>query len=343
MTIETLAEYGWTPFFASQIDPSDPLIPVRVLAVHRNRLHVAAPGLEADTAPFAGSDTSATVGDWLLVEPQTLRPRALLERQSLFSRRAPGTSRAMQPIAANIDTLFIVSSCNQDFSVARLERYLALAREAGVMPVVLLTKADLTDSPGDFVHEAARLMPGLLVEALDARGPAATALLAPWCGRSQTVAVVGSSGVGKSTLVNTLTGGHAVTQAIRDHDETGKHTTTGRMLHRLPAGGWLIDTPGMRELQLADAATGLDDVFAELVDLAAGCRFADCTHTQEPGCAVRQAVDTGAIDADRLRRWKKLAAEDRFNSASLAERRAADRAFGKMAKRVMREKQARRE
>ena len=158
-------------------------------------------------------------------------------------------------IAANVDTLFIVASCNQDFSVARLERYLVLAREVGVNPVVVLTKTDLTDTPDAFAAAARAIEPGLRVETVNGRDPASVACLATWCGRGETVALLGSSGVGKSTLVNTLRGSDGIaTQAIRAADGTGRHTTTVREMHRLDSGGWLLDTPGMRELQLSDAA-----------------------------------------------------------------------------------------
>jgi ribosome biogenesis GTPase len=236
--------------------------------------------------------------------------------------------------------LFIVSSCNQDFNPARLERYLALAREADVTPIIVLTKADLTDMPEDFVRTAAKLLPGLLVEVLDARDPDSVSSLVPWCARGQTVALVGSSGVGKSTLIGTLTGiDRIATQTIRDDDDKGRHTTSARSLYQLPAGGWLLDTPGMRELQLADVKTGIEDVFADIIALARQCRFADCLHEAEADCAVLAAIDAGTLEAQRLQRWRKLAAEEARNTESLAERRARDRAFGKMIKGVMRDKQ----
>jgi ribosome biogenesis GTPase len=344
-----LADLGWNAFLQSQLDADERhrAMPVRVMAVHRGGLDVAGPGMATRIPPFArdpaDDESAATVGDWLLLDRATRRPQRRLDRRSLFKRRAAGSTSRVQLIAANVDTLFVVSSCNRDFNLGRLERYLALARAADVAPVVVLTKADLADAPGVFARRAARLMPGLLVETVDARDRNSIACLEAWCGHGQTVALLGSSGVGKSTLVNTLAGAAIATGEARADDDRGRHTTTGRALHRLPAGGWLLDTPGMRELQLADVEDGLEELFADVVALARNCRFADCRHESEPGCAVRAAIEAGELDAARLRRQRKLAAEDARNRESLAERLARDKAFGRMAKGAMRDKRRRQE
>lgn len=343
----SLAELGWTPYFASQFTPSasPDERAVRVMAVHRG--HVTIAGEDIDTTipshlPGAtGEEDRPAVGDWLVIDRTSLRPTRLLNRASLFKRRAAGTGRDLQLIAANVDTLFVVTSCNRDFNLARLERYLVLAREAGVMPVVVLTKADLADDVADYANAARRLLSGLVVETLDARDPDAAAALAAWCGKGQTVALLGSSGVGKSTLVNSLSGVGALTGAVRKGDTKGRHTTTGRSLHRLEQGGWLLDTPGMRELQLADVQEGLDEVFSDIAALANECRFSDCAHDSEPGCAIKEALANGHLEPERLARWLKLAAEDAHNRASLAERRSRERAFSKMARSVIRGKNTR--
>jgi ribosome biogenesis GTPase len=343
--ILSLADLGWTPFFRSQISREDQsrFLPVRVMAVHRGQLAVAGDGFEtvipAHVPHVRTEEDRPTVGDWLLIDRATHRPDRVLRRTNLFKRRAPGTDRKLQLIAANVDVLFIVSSCNQDFNLARLERYLVLAREVGVMPIVVLTKADLAEDPEAYIRAARALQPGLLVEAVDARDPESVARIAAWCGPGQSVALLGSSGVGKSTLINTLTGIQAIaTQTVRVDDDKGRHTTSARALHRLAQGGWLVDTPGMRELQLTDVATGIEEVFDDIVFLARQCRFTDCRHETEPGCAVKAAIADGRLDLARFERWRKLAAEDAYNTESLAERRARDRAFGKMVRSLSRQK-----
>lgn len=340
MTEEVLASLGWRQHFAVQLDVNDSkYLPVRVLAAHRGRVDVIGAAFEGSVALTRRSAAMhVTVGDWVLVEQSGPAIVRRLEPFGLFQRRAAGTAGEIQNIAANVDTLFIVTSANRDFNVARLERYLAIAQEAGAFPVVVITKADIVDSASGFVADAATLSAGLLVEAMDARDPEQAGVLRRWCEAGQTVALVGSSGVGKSTLINTLAGEHLATRVTRASDQRGRHTTTTRSMHRLPDGGWLLDTPGMRELQLVDVADALDDVFAEITTLARRCRFADCLHTAEPGCAVLAAAESGELDPDRLRRYRKLVSEDRRNTETLAERRARDRSTGRLYKSILTEK-----
>jgi ribosome biogenesis GTPase len=316
-THEALTGLGWRTYFSEQVtgEEAQQCLPVRVMAVHRGKIAVAGAGAQHFVSPYiagAGpSDDHPTVGDWLLIDRDSLEPVRVLGRMNLFKRRAPGDPRREQMIAANVDTLFIVASCNQDFSVARLERYLVLARDVGVNPVVVLTKTDLADTPETFVAAARAIEPGLRVETVNGRDPASAARLASWCGKGETVALLGSSGVGKSTLINTLRGSDSIaTQAIRAGDGTGRHTTTVREMHRFDQGGWLLDTPGMRELQLSDAAAGISEVFDDLILAAQDCRFSDCAHGAEPGCAVRAAIADGTLTSDRFDRWRKLAVED---------------------------------
>jgi ribosome biogenesis GTPase len=267
------------------------------------------------------------VGDWLLVDRNSRTIARILARTSLFKRPAPGDERRVQLIAANVDTLFIVTACKQDFNIARLERYLVLAREVGVRPVVVLTKVDLSPAPELLVDAARALQSGLQVELVDGRDPASVARLADYCGVGQTVALVGSSGVGKSTLVKTLTGSSSIaTQAVREDDGKGRHTTTVREMYRLAngadEGGWLVDTPGMRELQMSEVSTGVIEVFDDVTNVALDCRFSNCTHIAEPGCAINAALASGELDPARVARWRKLAHEDAANSGAAAARRS---------------------
>ena len=333
----SLKDYGWSAHFQAQLsgDEVSNAMPVRVLAVHRDALEVSGPAFAGRVPPIDADDDEAvaTVGDWILLDEATRRPQRVLGRRSLFKRKGAGTGRRVQLIAANVDTLFLVTSANQDFNPARLERYLALAAEAEVTPVVVITKADLVEDVADYLASARRLMPGLVVEAFDARSERGVACLAPWVAPGQTLALVGSSGVGKSTIVNSLAGTELqTTRGIREDDARGRHTTTGRSLHRLASGAWLMDTPGMRELQIVDVGDGLAEVFADISELAAQCRFSDCTHGKEPGCAVQAAITAGAIDAERLKRYQKLQREEARNAESLAEAHARSQRFGRMQK-----------
>ncbi len=329
MTPNTLQDLGWNDHFGAQWTPDDAAdaYPARVMAVHRGTIAVSDGVTQRFVSPYIRGaqpdDDHPTVGDWVLTDRQTGEPTRVLARMNLFKRRSPADPRKEQMIAANVDTVFIVSSCNQDFSVARLERYLVMAREIGVHPVIVLTKPDLTDDPESFAATARDLDPALLVVTVDAREAAAVETLATWCGRGRTVAFLGSSGVGKSTLVNTLRGSDSIaTQAIRAHDGTGRHTTTVREMHRLTRGGWLLDLPGMRELQLAEATAGIAEVFDDVAAIARECRFSDCAHDKEPGCAIRAAIASGVLTEERVARWRRLAVEDGTGARRPTKRRS---------------------
>lgn len=315
----SLAALGWSAFFDAQLEPEETgLARMRVATVHRSRM--TAESLQGPVRlqlPPQANTADYAVGDWVLVEPDTGLLIRRLGRKTLLQRRTEG-GRLPQLIAANVDTLFIVTSCNDDLNPARLERYLALANEAGTTPVIVLTKADQVPDTGPYVDQVTGLQRGLAVVALNAKAPEAAATLAPWCGAGQTVALVGSSGVGKSSLLNTLAEKAPeeaqLTGSIREDDAKGRHTTTSRSLHAISGGGWVIDTPGIRTLHVSDISAGLDVLFAEIAELAPGCRFRDCTHAHEPGCAVQAAVAAGTLDQARLERWRKLLEENRSNT-----------------------------
>ena len=335
-----LPQLGWKPFFSEQVsaDEARECRPARVMSVHRGMVTVAGEGLEDSISSVVsapkGPEDRPTVGDWLLIDRSSRNLVRILDRTSLFKRSAPGDDRRLQLIAANVDTLFIVTSCNQDFNVARIERYLVLAREVRVRPLVVLTKADLSPSPNTFLEAAKRLQAGLQVQLVNARDPNSVASLAAYCEVGETVALVGSSGVGKSTLVNTLKGTNSIpTQAVRESDGKGLHTTTVRQMHRLgcgpQGGGWLVDTPGMRELQMSEVASGVAEVFDDIVAISLECRFSNCTHTEEPECAVRAAIAQHTVGAARFERWRKLSTEDGVNSRNAILRRARPKKAGR--------------
>lgn len=314
-----LADLGWSAFYDDQLTPDDAgLARLRIATVHRARMTAqSAQGPVRLVLPIQSNIADFAVGDWVLADAETHLLVRRLERRSLLQRRTEGAT-VPQLIAANVDTLFIVTSCNEDLNPARLERYLALANEAGTRPVIVLTKADQVADTAPYLDQVTGLQRGLEVVALNAKTPEAVVALAPWCKPGQTVALVGSSGVGKSSLLNTLAAkapdDEQLTGAIREGDAKGRHTTTSRSLHAIAGGGWVIDTPGIRTLHVSDIAAGLDHLFAEIAELAPACRFRDCTHAHEPGCAVQAALAAGLLDPARVDRWRKLLAENTANT-----------------------------
>jgi ribosome biogenesis GTPase len=337
---------GWKPFFEQQLslDHSRASIVARVSAHHGSQIiMLGAQGEFSIPAQLAGSIDEIAVGDWLVLDAADHRASERLQRQTLLARKASGEEVKSQVIAANIDTIFIVSSCNEDFNLSRIERYLALTLQSGATPVVVLTKADLTATPADLRRQVEELHTGLLVETLDARNPKETEVLKTWCGAGQTVALLGSSGVGKTTLAGALGVGGLVTGEIREQDGKGRHTTTARSLHLLPGGGVLVDNPGMRELQLPACEQGVTDLFDDVIRIAELCRFKNCSHEDDAGCAVTAAVDSGELDQRRFSSFKKLLAEQAHNSRSLADRRDRERKTGKMYKSIISHKRRRRD
>jgi len=336
-----LRAIGWKPFFEQQVaaEVLDGAVVARVSAHFGSQvLVVGASGEFRIPTQLAESAGEIAVGDWLVLNAQDHRAVQRLERLTLLFRKASGEEVKPQAIAANIDTIFIVSSCKEDFNLSRIERYLALAIQAGATPVVVLTKSDLCDDVAALRRQVERLHVGLIVETLDARQSAEAEALTAWCGPGQTVALLGSSGVGKSTLANSLGAGSLATGEIREKDGRGRHTTTSRSLHPLPSGGVLVDNPGIRELQLPACEDGVLEVFDDVVRIAEGCRFSDCSHDGDAGCAVAAALESGDLDPRRFANFQKLSAEQAHNSRSLAERHERDRKMGRRIKSILKQK-----
>jgi ribosome biogenesis GTPase len=334
-TLETL---GWTPALAdalaahaagSLVDQSTSgQLPARIVAEDRGSYQVLSPSGEQRAAVtgrfrFETSDPAAfpAVGDWVTIEAGLIEDtiiHAVLPRRSALVRQAAGRRTEAQVVGANLDVVFVVASLDGDLNLRRLERYIAVAWESGAEPVVLLSKADLTDDVDTTLAGVSGVAAGaavLVVSSFDGRGVEA---VRGRIGHGRTAAFVGSSGVGKSTLLNRLAGEErAGVSEIREGDAHGRHTTTRRQIHLLPEGGLVLDTPGMRELALW-VGDGLEQSFNDIDELAATCRFGDCAHDAEPGCAVRSAIAAGALPAVRLESWRKLQREARHHERQVS-------------------------
>jgi len=326
-----LTAYGWSPALQEAFAPhaADGLIPGRIVIQQRGgyRLVTEAGELDARASGVlmkAASDAERpTAGDWVAVEARPGETTALvhhvLPRTTAFIRKASGPRGGAQVVAANVDVAFLVASLNADLNLRRLERYLATAYESGAQPVILLTKADLAEDIDGDVAEVEAVAFGAPVLVVSARTGQGLEALFEHLAPGRTAVLLGSSGAGKSTLLNALAGRELMAVAeIREDDARGRHTTTHRELVLLPCGGLILDTPGMRELGLWDAETGLSTAFEDVEALAADCRFSDCSHASEPGCAVRGAIEAGDLPETRLRAYDKLQAELAY------ERRRAD-------------------
>jgi ribosome biogenesis GTPase len=301
---------GWEAAFAEHRAAG--LTPARVAVQHRGAYDLATEEGEVRASAanrFVRDDDLPGVGDWVGLDPASGLIEALLPRRTSISRKEVWQATREQILAANIDVAFLVQALPLDFNVRRLERYLATAWESGAQPVVLLTKTDLVDDVTPYLAEAESVTLGACpVEAVSALTGAGLESLLSYFAGNRTAVLLGSSGVGKSTIVNVLVGEEVLaTQEVREDDQLGRHTTSHRELILLPTGGVVLDTPGIRELQLWDA--DLEQTFGDVEEVARRCRFADCAHDQEPGCAIREALADGSLALDRWQSYVKLQRE----------------------------------
>lgn len=323
-----LQDIGWDDFFACQPlneKYGDQVFVARVSRHDGQEYDILTPDAQTRRARLGGGlryraqtpQELPAVGDWVAVRDDEGDLKTIVDvfdRRTCFVRQAAGQVTEEQVIAANVDTVFVVTSMNEEFEPRRLERYLTAIRAAGARPVIVLNKRDLADDPQAFVdaaHQVADSAPVVSMSALEGDAEVVEDTLGEWLGRGQTVVFVGSSGVGKSTLVNRLVGEDVqITSDIREDDAKGRHTTTTRQLLVLPhRPAVLIDTPGMREFQLWAYDEETAEAFEDIEELEFQCRFRDCRHDSEPGCAVRAALESGELSAERLASWQKLQRE----------------------------------
>lgn len=305
-----LEDYGPVPNYEGREG-----IPARITAVHKERYRIVCERGEIyarlkTKEYYKGTELFPTVGDFVMVqvlENGDSRILATLPRKTYFSRREPGPIPAEQAVAANFDYVFLMQSMNLDFNPKRLERYLTLAWQSGAVPVVLLTKADLSEDHAGYLTAVERVAAGVGIYTVSARTGQGLEALAQYLQPGKTVVFLGSSGVGKSSLVNALAGEEVMAvNAIREHDSRGRHTTTHRQLLRLRSGALVIDTPGMRELGMWEASAGLGGAFADVERFLGQCRFRDCRHDREPGCAIKAAIASGELAMERWESYRKL-------------------------------------
>lgn len=321
---EELTQLGWDERFAEAASEwvEQGFEPGRVAVEHRGAYTVftAAGSVEAALPgkmrfEAGGRGELPAVGDWVMLERTDgggrAVVRAVLPRRSHFSRKVAGDTTEEQVLTANIDTVFLVTALNQDKNLRRIERYLALAWASGAVPAIVLTKADLCENVWEAIAEVSEVAPGVPVHAVSVVTDEGFDELASYFKNNRTVSLLGSSGVGKSTIVNRLAGADMKVQEIRE-DGKGRHTTSHREMILLPDGGIIVDTPGMRELQMWEANEGLDVAFNDVTAFAAECRFNDCSHDSEPGCAVKAAIEHGELEAERLESFRKLERELAF-------------------------------
>ncbi|WP_234032967.1 ribosome small subunit-dependent GTPase A [Paenibacillus faecalis] len=343
-------KYGWNERWQSIMDSmkdhGKPLVPARVTAQYSKQYRIiteTGERIAAVTGKYEFEATSRSdfpaVGDWILVELLQGEPRAvihkLLPRTTAMTRKEAGAVPDEQVIAANTDTVFIVVALNQDFNVRKIERYLIAVWESGSQPVVLLTKADVCDDPEPYVSQVMSSAPGVSVHAVSSVMDQGKEAILPYLIPGHTVAITGSSGAGKSTLLNWLSGEEIQrVQSIREEDARGRHTTTHRELFLLPEGAIMVDTPGMRELQLWESEDGWGEAFSDIEELAQQCRFHDCRHESEAGCAVQLALTEGTLDQGRFANYKKTERELAYlaRKENSAAKRQKDRSRARQSK-----------